>query len=237
MVYNFPRMRPRIAMTTTTADSSARTALRGLTRSQKVWGVLLAAGTAVGGLLLLTEDSPRSALTPPALVEVALPSAANSLSKVFQTKTPVEKGRWQGIVIHHSGSPIGSAESITRQHNARGFKGLGYHFVISNGQGAPDGQIFVGYRWQDQLPGVHVTGTRAESYNRATIGICLVGDGERREFTDAQLRRLVELVSTLQKELGINDQHVWLNREVSPASGPGRLFPEAAFRQLLAESR
>ncbi len=208
-----------------------------LGRREVVWLSVLCATTAVGGLMLLLEDRPAPAPNPMALVEVAPKPQAAGLDRIFETKAQVESGRWRGVVVHHSGTALGSPESITRQHNARGLKGLGYHFVISNGQGAPDGQIFVGYRWQDQLPGAHVTGSMAEQFNRQTIGICLIGDGERREFTGAQIARLSELVGALQQRLAIDDQFVYLHRDVAPTASPGRLFPESNFRQRLADAR
>jgi len=209
---------------------------RRLSRTQAVWGALVAAMTGVGGLLMLLEDRPVGANAPLALVSLT-DAPGRSLDAIFDTRAPIETGRWKGLVVHHSGAPMGSPESITEDHNNRGFRGLGYHFVISNGQGAPDGQVFVGYRWQDQLPGVHVAGPLAEQFNRETIGICLVGDGERRAFTEAQLASLARLVSALRDETEIPAESVYLSRDVSPTSGPGRLFPEAVFRELVASGR
>jgi N-acetyl-anhydromuramyl-L-alanine amidase AmpD len=221
-------------MSKATKSRTRRTKAPQLERKHVVWASLLAGMTGVGGLLLLLEDGPaRAAAGGLPMVQVASNRHAN-LDPLFQTRNTLEESRWNGIVIHHSASPVGSAQTLTDQANARGFKGLGYHFVISNGQGSPDGQIFVGYRWQDQLPGVHVSGPKAEQYNRQTIGICLIGDGERREFTDAQVDRLVELVAALQTRLGIPDSAVVLHRDVAPTGAPGRHFPEIAFRQRLA---
>jgi hypothetical protein len=205
-------------------------------RAHVVWGALVASMTGVGGLLLALDQQPAVPTEALALVNLDRGAATSELDAIFDTKSPVKPGAWTGIVVHHSGGAIGSPETLTQQHNARGFKGLGYHFVISNGQGAADGQIFVGYRWPEQLPGVHVAGAKAEQYNRQTIGICLIGDGERREFTPAQIARLSELVSALQAKLNIPDRNVVLHRDISPTASPGRLFPEATFRQLLADS-
>jgi hypothetical protein len=213
-----------------------RKTIKRMDRAHLVWASLAGAMTIVGGLMLALDRSPAAPTASVALVNLERARTSSDLDAIFNTKSPIAPGRWTGIVVHHSGGAMGSAESLTQQHNARGFKGLGYHFVISNGQGAPDGQIFVGYRWPDQLPGVHVAGTKAEQFNRQTIGICLIGDGERRPFTEAQVARLAELVSALQSRLNIPDRSVALHREVAPTASPGRLFPEAAFRELLASS-
>ncbi|MBL0927205.1 MAG: N-acetylmuramoyl-L-alanine amidase [Phycisphaerales bacterium] len=202
-------------------------------RTQVVWVSLIGAMTAVGGLLLALEDRPAAPLA--ALASTDRTGA--DLSAIYRTQQPVEKGRWTGIVIHHSGSATGSADTIARQQEARGLLGLGYHFVIANGQGAPDGEVHVGYRWLSQLPGAHASGPKGDQYNRRTIGICLVGDGDRRAFTPAQLQRLAELVASLQKELGIPADQVVLHRDIAATASPGRLFPESAFRAALAAVR
>ena len=211
-----------------------RTKLSRVGRSQIVWASLIASMTGVGGLLLALEDRPLAGGI--ALAGVERQGPTKGLGAILQTATPIEHNRWRGIVVHHSGSQSGSATSIADQHLSKGFKGLGYHFVISNGQGAPDGQIHVGYRWMDQASGVHATGPDADRLNRETIGICLIGDGDRRAFTPAQLASLTSLVAMLQGAAHVDSGGVFLSRDVSPTSAPGRLFPESAFRQQLAAS-
>lgn len=209
---------------------------RRLSRTQAVWASLLVAMTGVGGLLMLLENRPALSGAGIPFVALTTPVADDTIQSVFETR-PVVPGKWRGIVVHHSGSAFGSAETLTKEHNDRGFRGLGYHFVISNGQGAADGEVSIGYRWKDQLPGVHVVGPLAEQFNRETIGICLIGDGERRPFTDRQLASLARLVAFLSDGLEIPAQGVYLSRDVAPTSAPGRLFPEAAFREALSAGR
>ena len=48
---------------------------------------------------------------------------------------------WRYIVIHHSATASGNAAEFDREHRARGWDGLGYHFVIDNGVGGPDGRV------------------------------------------------------------------------------------------------
>lgn len=198
-----------------------------------MWGALVLAMTAVGGSLWLLDGGrpPRiDGLRLPALVAAAGPA---SIDRIFDTRVPMESAPWQAIVIHHSGSTYGSAESIERDHKAMNLSGLGYHFVIGNGSGAGDGELHVGYRWLDQLPGAHTAGQYGEWYNRNAIGICLVGDGDRRAFSDTQIARLVQTVQALQRRLGIPAQNVILHSDVTRTSSPGKLFPVAAFREQL----
>lgn len=70
------------------------------------------------------------------------------------------------IVIHCSAGPDGVAKSLaqlTKEHQARGFRSIGYHYIIS-----PDGTITVG-RPEEEV-GAHVQG-----FNSDSIGICMLG--------------------------------------------------------------
>lgn len=206
-------------------------------RSRIVWGAFMAAMTTVGGLFWVLQGGPAprlDGLSLPAMVAAAGPS---SIEAVFKTRAPIAGQRWQAIVIHHSGSMHGSAATIEAQHRAMNLSGLGYHFVIGNGSGLDDGEVNVGYRWLDQLPGAHVAGPNGDWYNRNSIGICLVGDGRRRPYTEMQMRRLVQLVSALSEQLGIPADKVYLHSDLAQTDDPGRLFPEAAFREQLARAR
>lgn len=206
-------------------------------RARVVWGAFAMAMSTVGGLFWLLQggQSPRlDGLALPAMVAAAGPT---SIEAIFKTRQPTPAGRWQAIVIHHSAAPFGSPASIEAQHKAMNLDGLGFHFVIGNGSGMADGEINVGYRWLDQLPGAHVAGPRGDWYNRNSIGICLVGDGRRKGFTPEQIHRLTQVVSALCERLNIPSDKVLLHSDVAQADDPGRLFPEAAFRQQLSRAR
>lgn len=206
-------------------------------RTRVVWGSL-ALGMGVVGMLMWAAQGGRAprvdgmTLTP--LVASAGP---NSVEAIFATRNELDRERWASIVVHHSGSPVGSPATIADEHRAMNLNGLGYHFVIGNGRGAGDGAIHVGYRWLDQLPGAHAAGDNGDWYNRHGIGICLVGDGNRRGFTDQQLARLTQLVRALAEELDIPEERIVLHSDIAPASDPGRLFPAAAFREELGQFR
>ncbi len=116
---------------------------------------------------------------------------------------------------------------------------LGYHFVIGNGNQMGNGVIHVGERWIRQVAGWHAVGPNADFYNDHAIAICLVGNGERREFTDRQIGQLIGLVRRLQRELDIPASAIRLHRDVAGAltSSPGRHFPTAVLDQQLSSLR
>lgn len=98
------------------------------------------------------------------------------------------------IIIHCSATPEGkdyTVYDITRWHKERGFKDIGYHYVIYR-----DGTIHDGRGVK--LVGAHCTGQNANS-----IGICYIGgvaiDGKtpKDTRTPAQKTALLNLIRTL----------------------------------------
>ena len=136
---------------------------------------------------------------------------------------------WRYIVIHHSASEVGSAAIFHRAHIARGWDGLGYHFVIGNGTASGDGEVEVGYRWRDQARGAHAGNNE---YNEHGIGICLVGNLENTNATARQMASLRSLVSYLMSRYNISAQNIIGHRNVPGKSTdcPGRNFNLDAFR-------
>lgn len=193
--------------------------------------------TLVTGLLALSRDSEPGGFLAASVATFGAGDADSGLNPIFITDAPLGHRRWTGIVIHHLGEPAGDAESVHRLHQSYGFQGLGYHFLIGNGNGLGDGVIHVGYRWNDQLPGAHTMGDAGTHHNQRSIGICLIGNGDRRSFSDRQIRQLVMLVRALQREFDIPAGHVHLHRELAgQTSSPGRRFPAAQFREQLLNS-
>lgn len=204
--------------------------------------------TGVGGMLLLLDGAAPQAVL--ATTSVVVRSAKDLRpDSVLPTGAPIDRERWGSIVIHHSGLPAGNSASIERHQQGAGISGLGYHFVIGNGHGLGDGEIQVGYRWVQQMPGAHVAmrprsaprtartvSLQTEALvelNERSIGICLVGNGDRGAFTPRQIRELVALVRSLQRELGISAARVYLHRDLADVSSPGERFPTAEFESQL----
>ena len=203
-------------------------------RTRVVWGALLGAMSVVGGLLWALDGAKGPTSGGWALPALVASAGPRSYEGIFSTKVPITPGRWQGIVIHHSGSVVGTPASLDSEAQARGLKGLGYHFVLGNGNGIGDGEVHVGYRWMQQKPGAHAAGKNGEWYNLNTIGICVIGDGDRKTFTPEQMTRLVGLVNSLCRELNIPRDRIVLQDDLVKGAGPGRYFPGAAFREQLS---
>jgi hypothetical protein len=189
--------------------------------------------TVVGGLLWALGDPKGPSVSGRSLPTLMASTAPGTLESVFDTQTPIEAGRWQAIVVHHTGSVYGTAETLDAQARAAGLQGLGYHLVIGNGNGMDDGEVHVGYRWLRQLAGAHTAGEKGDWFNRNAIGVCVVGNLDRRGATATQFRQLAAVVRQLQSRFKIPAERVHLHRELSNTTSPGRLFDAVAFREQL----
>lgn len=122
----------------------------------------------------------------------------------------------RGIVIHCSDSPQGrgdNAATIDRWHKERGFKMIGYHYVILE-----DGTVEVGRK-------IGESGAHAIGYNHY-IGICLIG---RNTFTEAQFKRLALLVKNLMDSQDIDKEDVIGHYQVAAKTCPN--FDVTKFKE------
>lgn len=202
-------------------------------RTRIVWAAFAAAMTVVTGSLFVLGGRAAGPLTGRTMTALAGVSTPGGLEAIFDTRAPIEKGRWDAIVIHHTGQPSGSAPSIDAAHRASGLSGLGYHFVIGNGVQMGDGEIHMGFRWVDQLPGAHVSGPAGSRWNENALGVALVGNGDRRPFTEAQISRTVALVSALARRLDIPPDRIYLHSDLAAVTSPGRYFPASVLDEVV----
>lgn len=99
------------------------------------------------------------------------------------------------IIVHCSATKEGvdvSASTIDSWHKERGWRGIGYHYVI-----ALDGKIEYGRN-------VNETGAHVKNHNRRSIGICYIGGldaGMNPEDTrtEEQKESMLDLLKTLKR--------------------------------------
>lgn len=140
------------------------------------------------------------------------------------------------VVIHCSDSTRGDRDEIEEWHLARGFAGIGYHYVILNGRVRRKGRTVT----MPELDGCieagrpeHVAGAHCKGMNAKSIGICLVGRGE---YTAKQMATLRDLVRLSMDDYRIPAERVLGHREADPASKKlCPLMDMDAFRASLEE--
>lgn len=197
-------------------------------------GALAVASVAAVGVLSLpgprhAVGGGRTAWPARAQAEVgsASPAQVTREPGIRPRTAPLDGRRWRALVIHESGTPAGDMASIERRHFDAGRAGLGFHFVVGNGQGMEDGHVGIGYRWDRQLPGAHAPASwRAPGrggmldgagLNDSAIAICVIGNSDRRPWSDRQRRETANLVRALQRECGIPDEAVHSARDLARA--------------------
>ncbi|HTD88208.1 MAG TPA: peptidoglycan recognition family protein [Candidatus Binatia bacterium] len=140
------------------------------------------------------------------------------------TAIPV-RGSWKHIVIHHTATPAATPRGIDRFHREQRHmeNGMAYHFLIGNGHGMGDGEIYIGERWKRQIQGGHLA---SEQLNMSSIGICLVGNFESKPPTDRQMKSLEALLRKLRQQTGLTMAAVTTHRSIHPrhTSCPGKYF-------------
>jgi N-acetylmuramoyl-L-alanine amidase len=142
--------------------------------------------------------------------------------------------QWTWIVIHHTASSHGSVESINAAHlqrrdrNGNPWKGIGYHFVIGNGNGMDDGEIEPTFRWRGQLPGAHAGD---DDHNQHGVGIALVGNFELAPPSAAQMAAVKRLVTVLRTRYGIETSNVLRHGDIKATACPGKYFPMGDLTQ------
>lgn len=120
------------------------------------------------------------------------------------------------IIIHCSATPEGkdfTVQDIDRWHKQRGWKCIGYHYIIYR-----DGSVHEG-RPVEQI-GAHTAGHNAES-----IGICYIGGvdakGKPKDTrTPQQKEALAKLVAELRHEYNISRQHIYGHCEFAAKACP-----------------
>ena len=118
------------------------------------------------------------------------------------------------VVVHHTGNPWDddlSAEDIHLSHQAQGWSGCGYHYIIRK-----DGQIEQGRpEW--------AIGSHALGENWHTIGIHVCGNFEIAVPTDAQIESLAYLIGWICEKYDIvpDKDHVVGHRDLMATACPG----------------
>lgn len=173
-----------------------------------------------------------------------LPGAMGSVEAAWQARNPwlglrikptylqfgslENREQTDAIVIHHIGNTDKdvSAATVHGWHQAQGWSGIGYHYLIRK-----DGTIEQG-RPRDTV-GAHCYGE-----NWHTVGVNIVGSFEEAEPEAAQLDSAAKLLAALCKNYGLEPggDTIFGHRDFNSTACPGRnLYRQ--LPELIAEAR
>jgi N-acetylmuramoyl-L-alanine amidase len=139
------------------------------------------------------------------------------------------------IVIHHSATTQGDAETFRKNHiEVKGWRDIGYHYVVNNGTYRQDGLIEIGRTEAED--GAHC---KADKMNFKSIGICLVGDFDKQKPTAAQMTSLVRLCKDIMFRHKIPPFKILGHGEVLGADTacPGKYFDMRRFRMDVTDKK
>lgn len=159
----------------------------------------------------LTEEDCRKAAEPPD------PAGFDRLLQV------------SALVVHHSATESGGAGAFRVLHRlVKGWRDVGYHFVIGNGTHSPDGH-------QEKGRPENCRGAHAKGANEFSLGICLVGDFMTGRPTPPQMRTLGTVLRELMASYGLKKGSVLLHRQVRGSSTecPGKNLTLAMVHEAI----
>ncbi|MBT9170375.1 MAG: hypothetical protein DDT18_00716 [Actinobacteria bacterium] len=137
---------------------------------------------------------------------------------------------WTNIILHCSDSEWGCAREIRKWHLERGWRDIGYHFIILNGRvlsrlrlSAVDGSVECGRMLNESLAvEADEVGSHALGFNANSIGICLVG---KTQFTSQQLSSLISLLRDLMRQYNIKVENILGHYETKSGREQGKTCP------------
>lgn len=120
------------------------------------------------------------------------------------------KNKVEYIIVHHTQRNNDFPAFIRFRHiHLRGWKDIGYHYLIGNRRPfTKDGRIYVG-RSEDSV-GAHALG-----YNDKSLGICLIGNLDKTAPSLRQIESLVKLLKEKGRQYQIPLKNILGHRELS----------------------
>ena len=142
------------------------------------------------------------------------------------------------IFIHHSASEFGNVKLIEEWHKEKGYKTIGYHFVVLNG--FPSSESYKKKNVTGELVGfiekgrpVQEVGAHVEGYNSNSIGICLVHD--EKPYSETQLKSYRTFTARLAQYFNIDIHNIKGHYEVDKNKPLCPSLDMNKERELIAE--
>ena len=152
----------------------------------------------IGAVVLMALDSKSISGGAFSLVSY---SALGSIRQAVDLSGSATTQQWEQIEVFYSKTSGGNLEQLSSLSGLVSPEDLNFHFLICNGLGGIDGQIFTTEKWFRQWSSLP-----DGSWNRTkrTIRICVIASGTGNPPTGSQLTRTAELVEMLTRKFHID---------------------------------
>jgi len=125
------------------------------------------------------------------------------------------------VIIHHSASPVDTTvEDIDRWHKARGWSGIGYHWVLLE-----DGTWAKG-RHENK------TGAHCKGHNKGSIGICVTGNFEKYHCPAPRFTHLLDLIGNVLQRHELRWNDVYFHSDFGNTQCCGKFLKTQLFHAL-----
>jgi N-acetylmuramoyl-L-alanine amidase len=134
---------------------------------------------------------------------------------------PKGKRTIKKIIIHHSASPVSTTvEDIDRWHKARGWSGIGYHYVCLE-----DGTIAKGRN-------INRSGAHTKGFNKDSIGLCVTGNFQDYHCPKPRFDKLMAFVGELIEKHDLSWDHVYYHKQFGNTACCGHFLIEQLKQYL-----
>lgn len=134
---------------------------------------------------------------------------------------------WKVIMVHHSAShdtKAVDAEQFEKWHKAKGWKDIGYHWIIEK----------IGDRYHSIMGRpMYMQGSHSTGMNSKALGVVFAGNFQESRVPQEQLEEGADLIAGLCFGLGIGSSEVVAHRDFRQTLCPGELFPMARLRDMV----
>lgn len=134
---------------------------------------------------------------------------------------------WSGIVIHHTAGtdyPGFDIDEIKKDHQAKNFLDVGYHFLIEKIDG--------GY-WTVLGRPLYMDGAHTLGYNKIWLGFSFVGDFTLKPPDPGMLSHAAKDIRGICASFGILRENILPHSKLNATDCPGKLFPWDKFIDLI----
>lgn len=154
-----------------------------------------------------------------------------------QTELRLSQGRNcpEYLIVHESASNWGSVEDIDAWHRARGFRAIGYHYVIDNAYPTAaswrsqepslqrDGKLRTGRSRHDPDDVDMQIGAHCPGFNTRSLGICLIGKNGC--YSEVQVETLYDFLEGKCRQYSIPPDRILGHCETESGRRQGKTCP------------